>query len=228
MTRNPRPVQLESPFAHPNPDTRRTYAEYRAAAMRDCLLRGDAPFASHALYTADGVLDDDIPAERALGIEAGFAWMNHAEAAVVYVDHGISRGMSLGIERAKSLNVPVEFRILLDGPLAEEYTDHRGDPISAPLVHIITLDGDEAEPIIAAANGVDDLVTALAGYDYGDETDRDACGSYADLDRLRDHHDHRTLHDVHHGGLSYVLIADPLSENGPLSLYRAPMALHNP
>lgn len=50
------------------------------------------------------------------------------------------------------------FRILLDGPLAEEYTDHRGDPISAPLVHIITLDGDEAEPIIAAANGVDDIV----------------------------------------------------------------------
>src|SRR5262249_60292240 len=40
--------------------------------LRDCLQRGEAPLASHLLYTQTGVLDDGIAAERALGIQAGF------------------------------------------------------------------------------------------------------------------------------------------------------------
>ena len=35
-----------------------------------------------------------------MGIDAGLAWGVEAEATVVYVDHGISRGMQYGIERA--------------------------------------------------------------------------------------------------------------------------------
>lgn len=101
-------VLLESPFAG---DVERNLA-YARAAMRDCLLRGEAPFASHLLYTQAGVLDDDVPGERALGIEAGLLWGAKAERTVVYADLGISRGMQLGIERARAEGRPVEVRSL--------------------------------------------------------------------------------------------------------------------
>ncbi len=101
-------VLLESPYAG-NVDLNETYAR---AAMRDCLLRGEAPFASHLLYTQRGVLDDMAPSERTLGIEAGLAWGSFAKKTVVYVDLGISGGMHLGIERAKAQGRPVEMRTL--------------------------------------------------------------------------------------------------------------------
>ena len=101
-------VLIESPFAG---DVERNLA-YLRAAMRDCLLRGEAPFASHALYTQPGVLDDDKAEERALGIEAGLAWGARADATVVYVDRGISSGMQQGIARAHAEGRPVERRTL--------------------------------------------------------------------------------------------------------------------
>ena len=51
-------VIIESPFAG---DVDRNL-RYARAAMRDCLLRGESPYASHLLYTQPGVLNDDIPA----------------------------------------------------------------------------------------------------------------------------------------------------------------------
>lgn len=80
--------------------------------MRDCLQRGEAPYASHLLYTQDGVLDDGDKAERSLGIEAGLCWGDKAEATVVYADLGISGGMHQGIARAKAAGRPVEIRTL--------------------------------------------------------------------------------------------------------------------
>lgn len=82
--------------------------------MRDSLKRGEAPFASHRLYP--GILDDDVPAERRLGIEAGLAWGQCADATVVYEDLGISPGMALGIERARAEGRPVEHRRLTARP----------------------------------------------------------------------------------------------------------------
>jgi hypothetical protein len=60
------------------------------------------------------VLDDDDPADRELGIEAGLAWGPEADATVVYVDRGISSGMQRGIDRAKREGRPVEYRALYD------------------------------------------------------------------------------------------------------------------
>ena len=100
-------VYLESPFAG---DVDGRYAAYLKAAMRDSLDRGEAPFASHALYVQ--FLDDAIPEERALGIAAGLAWGAKAEATVVYEDYGISPGMQRGIDRAREVGRPVEFRSL--------------------------------------------------------------------------------------------------------------------
>jgi hypothetical protein len=103
-----RRVVVESPFAG-NVEANVRYAR---AAMADCLARGEAPFASHLLYTQPGVLRDEVPRERALGVAAGFTWREVADATVVYVDLGITPGMLEGIEDARSVGHPVERRTL--------------------------------------------------------------------------------------------------------------------
>jgi hypothetical protein len=105
-----RRVIVESPYAG---DVERN-VRYARACLHDCLRRGEAPYASHLLYTQLGVLDDTKPEERKRGIEAGFAWRSAAEATVVYQDLGISSGMRLGIEHARAHGCPVEYRNLPD------------------------------------------------------------------------------------------------------------------
>ena len=101
-------VIIESPYAGNLVQN----IQYARAAMHDSLMRGEAPLASHVLYTQPGVLNDGIPAERALGIEAGLAWGRVAELTAVYEDLGISPGMQQGIERAQREGRPVEYRSL--------------------------------------------------------------------------------------------------------------------
>lgn len=108
-------VILETPFAAPTPEGIEENIAYAKRCLKDCLLRGEAPIASHLLFTQPGVLDDTKPEERALGIGAGHAWYRTAEAAVVYIDRGISRGMQAGVEAAKAAGVPVELRSLTLG-----------------------------------------------------------------------------------------------------------------
>jgi hypothetical protein len=102
-------VILESPWAG---DIARNTA-YGRAALRDCLLRGEAPLASHLLYAQPGVLDDLNGDERTMGIDAGLAWGKVAEATVVYSDLGISSGMKLGIDRARQAGRQIDMRRLL-------------------------------------------------------------------------------------------------------------------
>lgn len=101
-------VIVESPYAG---DTERNVA-YARAALADCFARGEAPFASHLLYTQPEVLDDTVPAQRAQGIAAGLAWGAYADATVVYTDLGITPGMHQGIARAELEGRPVEYRTL--------------------------------------------------------------------------------------------------------------------
>lgn len=101
-------VVLESPYAG---DVGRNVA-YARAAMADCLRRGEAPVASHLLYTQPGVLDEDIPEERQLGIDAGLAWGRVADAAVFYTDLGWSGGMQAAHIRHISEGRPIELRRL--------------------------------------------------------------------------------------------------------------------
>lgn len=103
-------VVLESPYAGDVNNNVR----YARACMKDCLLRGEAPYASHLLYTQEGVLDDLIPAEREAGIQAGFAWRQAAKKTVVYTDLGMSKGMVYGVNDALKRGVPVEYRRLPD------------------------------------------------------------------------------------------------------------------
>jgi hypothetical protein len=101
-------VVIESPYAG---DVERNL-KYLRAAMADCLSRGEAPFASHALYTQPGVLDDAKPDEREKGIRAGFAWGELAVLRVFYVDLGWSSGMRQGLAEATRFWQPVEYRNL--------------------------------------------------------------------------------------------------------------------
>ena len=103
-------VILESPYAANPPWTVAGHEHYARACLRDCLERGEAPIASHLLYTQPGVLDDLKPEERQWGIDAGLAWGAQAEATVVYTDLGISRGMRYGIRAANLASRPIEER----------------------------------------------------------------------------------------------------------------------
>lgn len=101
-------VILESPYAG---DVQKN-VRYARACMKDCLSRGETPFASHLLYTQPGVLKDHDPEERKLGINAGFAWREVADKTVVYTDLGLSEGMIRGIEHARQHNLSIEYRKL--------------------------------------------------------------------------------------------------------------------
>jgi hypothetical protein len=105
-----RRVILESPYAG-DTDGNVTYAR---KCIRDCLLRGEAPIASHLLYTQSGILRDEDKLERAMGIEAGLAWLTACECMVVYIDHGVSPGMAAAIIEADKAGIPVERRTLLE------------------------------------------------------------------------------------------------------------------
>jgi hypothetical protein len=97
-------VIIESPYAgHIDQNL-----AYLAAAIRDCFNRGEAPFASHALYPQ--VLSEET--ERQLGIHAGFLWWEAAEKIIFYTDRGWSPGMKDALARAVARNKPFETRTL--------------------------------------------------------------------------------------------------------------------
>lgn len=104
-----RRVVVESPYAGAI-DANVAYAR---RCLQDCLQRGEAPLAAHLLYPQ--VLDDADREQRDLGMAAGLAWVEVADAVVVYIDRGISLGMRLGIEHATQHDRPVEYRTLGSG-----------------------------------------------------------------------------------------------------------------
>lgn len=101
-------VIIESPYAG---DVERN-EHYARLCMKDSFNKGEAPFASHLLYTQPNVLDDTIADERSLGIDAGLLWGTCADKTVVYTDLGISNGMKYGIENADKAGRPIEYRTI--------------------------------------------------------------------------------------------------------------------
>ena len=108
-----RRVILESPLSGKTEVAELANVAYARACLYDCIKRGEAPLASHLLFPQ--ILNDAKPEERATGMEAGFAWTPFADAVVVYADRGISKGMEMGVARAKLHNVPIEMRKLKGG-----------------------------------------------------------------------------------------------------------------
>lgn len=137
-------VVVESPYAG-DVEKNVTYAR---ACLAHCLKKGEAPFASHTIYTQAGVLDDNKPEERALGITAGFAWGAKADLRVFYVDLGWSNGMRAALTKYQLEGLPYTFRVLGNpwswllaplGPNGEEaperrHRDHRGEASAIQLL----------------------------------------------------------------------------------------------
>ena len=104
-----RRVILESPYA----GDVEVNVEYARKCVRDSLSPGEAPIASHLLYTQSGILRDEVPDERQWGIDAGLAWRAVADKTVVYTDRGISKGMEYGIRAAERAGIPIEYRSIV-------------------------------------------------------------------------------------------------------------------
>ena len=99
-------VIIESPYA----GNIERNIKYARACLKDSLSRGEAPLASHLLYTQDGVLDDSIESERMNGINAGLAWLGVADLHVFYIDYGMSKGMEYARSFSMGSGVQLEFR----------------------------------------------------------------------------------------------------------------------
>lgn len=102
-------VIVESPYAG-EIDRNQMYARF---CMNDAVMRyREAPYASHLLFTQEFILDDDVPEERMLGIDAGLEWGKAADFTVVYVDLGLSSGIGYGVKSAIQAGRLTDFRQL--------------------------------------------------------------------------------------------------------------------
>lgn len=99
-------VIIESPYQG---DIERN-VRYAQACMHECLMHGESPLASHLLYPQ--VLNDRIPFERELGIEAGFARWCAADLFDFYIDLGWSPGMRAAFQLVKREHLSYEIRKL--------------------------------------------------------------------------------------------------------------------
>jgi hypothetical protein len=105
---NMRLVVIESPYAG-DVEANVTYAR---AAMLDSIQQGEAPIASHLLYTQPGILDDADEGERYLGMKLGFEWGRSADLIAFYVDRGWSNGMLAALAHWSEEGFPYEIREL--------------------------------------------------------------------------------------------------------------------
>jgi hypothetical protein len=101
-------VIIESPYA----GDIETHTKYARRCMRHSFMQGEAPLASHLLYTQEGILRDEVPADRQLGMLAGWKWLVRAEAVILYTDYGISAGMQEAVKITDQYNIPVETRMI--------------------------------------------------------------------------------------------------------------------
>ena len=124
-------VIIETPYSSPLdedksfPGTSEANLRYARACMADSIRRGEAPFASHLLYTQLGILDDTSPEQRDLGMCCGAAWVRHlaewrdpvkawGPLCAVYTDLGLTSGMKHGIQLASARGIKIVFRSLHD------------------------------------------------------------------------------------------------------------------
>lgn len=113
-------VIIESPYAG---DIEKNI-EYAWKCVRDSCSRGEAPFASHLIYTVAvdkqkyaqeklGMTDDEHWISREEGLKRCEAWRSVANKTVFYVDLGYSSGMIRAKEHALKIGQPIEERRIL-------------------------------------------------------------------------------------------------------------------
>lgn len=116
-------VILETPYAAGNGYTIQVHVRYARMCMADCLRRGEAPLASHLLYTQPHVLRDSVEEQRAMGIAAGLQWGAICDYVVVYTDLGISSGMKQSVAIHREMKKEIHLRILPNWTTSTEAPD---------------------------------------------------------------------------------------------------------
>lgn len=111
-----RRVIVESPFGNTDPSVVEENILYARKAVRDCVLNDEAPIASHLLFTQEGILCDEVPEERKLGIEAGLAWRYVADLTAFYTDRNWSKGMLVALHKCIKEMREFELRSII-GPI---------------------------------------------------------------------------------------------------------------
>lgn len=106
-------VLVESPYNSPTAQGLVENRNYLIRAMRDCMDRGETPFASHLLYTQ--ILNDRDKNARVLGLALAKPWYYVVDKAVFYMDKGLSPGMEHGLKICKRIGLTIEERYL-NGP----------------------------------------------------------------------------------------------------------------
>lgn len=103
-------VIIESPWRPTPYHSQAQHALYLNFCIEDSLTKGEAPFASHLLYTP--FLDDDDVLARGKGIKAGYVWGELADLVAVYSDLGVSAGMKQALDHYAFENKIIEWRTL--------------------------------------------------------------------------------------------------------------------
>lgn len=85
---------------------------YGRAAIKDSLMRGEAPIAPHLTYGQNLVLDHSDPQQAHLINVAADMVLEIVDMLAVYVDRGISEAMQARIDYAGELGLTVERRSL--------------------------------------------------------------------------------------------------------------------
>lgn len=101
-------VIIESPWRG-NVERHRAYL---IECIRDSVLRGESPYASHMMLTE--ALDDNDPASRSLGMICGYAWWKAASFIAIYTDLGWSEGMRIAKIRGQGHGMKIKERRLAD------------------------------------------------------------------------------------------------------------------
>ena len=104
-----------SPFSGPD---REQNVRTAAAICQALCAAGAAPFAPHLHYPV--FLNDDDSRARARGLKCGMAWLDVADAVVVFEGAGMTSGMAKELIRAMRAGKPVAFLEKLDSPLRFE------------------------------------------------------------------------------------------------------------
>lgn len=105
-------IVVESPYGSDDQAEIDANVKYVRRCMSFVFDVGHAPYASHDLYTHEGVLRDEVPEERTKGMEAGYAWGAKADEVWFFMDRGFSGGMAEGMRRAMRHGKPMVFWFL--------------------------------------------------------------------------------------------------------------------
>lgn len=84
---------------------------YARLCLLNALMRGEAPLASHLLYTQVWSEREDL---RESGIMAGMEIHHRVDLIALYVDIGISSGMRFAVDNGKLLGVEQTRRMILN------------------------------------------------------------------------------------------------------------------